>query len=152
MRIFYIVPFWSLVYELHILAWNLRFHCIDHAGIELDQERTDILMVSSLFEIKTLAYYTFCDVCSENVLEIDVQPNNFLPEWIEGTFNRLGIFRLAVTIEADHRIAVSFHVSWREVLTLVKVKHERITKLLLIVTLDRLVLWSSVRVKIDSAS
>lgn len=151
MRVFDIVPLWSLVDELHILPRNLRFHRIDHARVEFDQERTNVLMVSSVLIIKAFAYNTLCDVGGENVLEVDIQTDNFLPERVKRTHDGLGIFGLTIAIEADHWIAIAFHVGRREIFTLIKVKHKSVPKLFLVIILNRLVFGSSVGVKIDPA-
>ena len=151
MRVFDIVPLRSLVDEFDILSRNLRFHRIDHARVELDQERTNVLMVSSFLIIKALTYNTFCDVGGENVLEVDIQTDNFLPERVERTQYRLGVFGLAIAIKADHGIAVAFHVGRREIFTLIKVKHEGVPKLFLVIVFNGFVFGSSVGVKIDPA-
>lgn len=151
MWIFDIVPLRPLVDKLHILPRYLRFHCIDHARVELDQERANVLMLSSLFVVKAFADDSFGNVSGENILEIDIQTDDLLPKWVERTHYRLGVFGLTIAVEADHRITVTFHVGWREIFTLIKVKHESVSKLFLVITLNRLVFRSSVGIEIDSA-
>ena len=128
--IFNVVPFGSLIENLYLIVLlvsagiglDLRLQVV----IELDHERSNILMLSTLFVIECFADDTLGQLILKNILELYVHSYDLLPHRIEGSLDSWRFYSLTLAVEPDEGVTIAFYVGWWEVFSFVEVEDKLI--------------------------